>query len=85
MTYSVSRTRAADKALAGIEKRDRLRIEGAIALLAETPRPPNATETVGTADRWRVRIGDYRVLYSIEDERLVVLVIRVAHRREVYR
>lgn len=85
MSYQVSRTRAADKALAGIEKRDRLRIEGAIALLADTPRPPNATKMVGVGDRWRIRIGSYRVVYSINDGELVVLVIRIAHRREVYR
>ena len=85
MTYNVQRTRAADKALVGIDKRDRLRIEGAIALLADTPRPPNATKLVGTADRWRIRIGDYRVLYSIADQQLVILVVMIAHRREVCR
>ena len=64
---------------------DRLRIEGVVALLAENPRPPRATKLVGHRNRWRVRAGDYRILYEIHDDVLTILVIRVAHRREVYR
>lgn len=60
-------------------------IEGVIALLADNPRPPKAAKLVGTRDRWRVRAGDHRVIYQIDDGILTVLVIRVAHRREVYR
>jgi mRNA interferase RelE/StbE len=53
--------------------------------LAENPRPPKATKLIGRRNRWRVRAGNYRVLYEIDDDVLTVLVIRVAHRREVYR
>ncbi|HEY5856841.1 MAG TPA: type II toxin-antitoxin system RelE/ParE family toxin [Aldersonia sp.] len=83
--YTVRRTRGADKALAAIEKRERARIEAAVALLAETPRPPKARKLVGAGDRWRVRVGDYRILYEIHEGELVILVIRIVHRREVYR
>ena len=85
MTYRVRKTLRVDRELRGIQKRDRLRIEGVVALLAENPRPPKATKLVGFRNRWRVRSGDYRILYEIEDDVLTVLVIRVAHRRQVYR
>jgi len=48
-------------------------------------RPPAATQLVGGSGEWRARTGDYRIVYDIEDDRLVVLVLRMAHRREVYR
>jgi mRNA interferase RelE/StbE len=85
VNYEVRKTRRVQRDIDAIEKRDRLRIEGAIALLAENPRPPKATKLVGQRNRWRVRTGDYRILYEIDDGVLTVLVIRVAHRREVYR
>jgi mRNA interferase RelE/StbE len=85
VNYGVRKTRRVQREIDAIEKRDRLRIEGVIALLAENPRPPKATKLVGQRSRWRVRTGDYRILYEIDDGVLTVLVIRVAHRREVYR
>jgi mRNA interferase RelE/StbE len=85
VNYEVRKTRRVQREIDAIEKRDCLRIEGAIALLAENPRPPKATKLVGQRNRWRVRTGDYRILYEIDDGVLTVLVIRVAHRREVYR
>jgi mRNA interferase RelE/StbE len=64
----------------------RRRLAGAIELLAIDPRPPGAAMLRGgVRQRWRVRIGDYRVIYAIEDAELVVLVLRIAHRSEVYR
>jgi mRNA interferase RelE/StbE len=85
VNYEVRKARRVQREIDAIEKRDRLRIEGVIALLAENPRPPKATKLVGQRNRWRVRTGDYRILYEIDDGVLTVLVIRVAHRREVYR
>jgi len=85
VNYEVRKTRRVQREIDVIEKHDRLRIEGVIALLAENPRPPKATKLVGQRNRWRVRTGDYRILYEIDDGVLTVLVIRVAHRREVYR
>ena len=52
--------------------------------LGENPRPPGSKKLAG-ADFWRTRVGDYRIVYSIEDQVLMVLVIRIGHRREVYR
>lgn len=53
--------------------------------LEANPRPPGAKKLRGESDLWRVRVGDYRILYSIEEARLVVLVVKIGHRREVYR
>ncbi len=61
------------------------RIGQKIDLLAENPRPPGCEKLSGTENRWRVRVGDYRIIYEVYDNRLVVLVIRIGHRREIYR
>jgi mRNA interferase RelE/StbE len=76
--------RRAQKALARIEKRERDRIANAIRGLAHDPRPPGAKKLTAR-DAYRLRVGEYRVLYEIEDHRLVVLVVDVGHRREIYR
>lgn len=62
----------------------RRRIQAVLEILAEDPRPPSATRLVGGAGEWRVRTGDYRVIYEIHDGRLLVLVLRMAHRCEAY-
>jgi mRNA interferase RelE/StbE len=59
------------------------RIQAALELLAEDPRPPAATPLVGGAGEWSVRTGDYRIVYEIEDDELLVLVLQAAHRREI--
>ena len=61
------------------------RVIRTIALLGSNPRPPKATQLVGGGGEWRVRTGDYRIVYEVHDDVLVVLVVRVGHRREVYR
>jgi mRNA interferase RelE/StbE len=62
----------------------RLRIAAAILTLADNPRPRGCKKLTGQ-DLYRVRVGDYRVVYEIHDDVLVVLVVRVAHRREAYK
>jgi mRNA interferase RelE/StbE len=62
----------------------RQRVREAIDALAEDPRPPGATKLAGRGD-YRVRVGDYRVVYAVDDAERLVLVARIAHRREVYR
>lgn len=66
-------------------KQDRQAVVGRILSLAETPRPPGCIKLSGAEDLYRVRQGPYRIVYSIEDDRLVVVVIRIADRKEVYR
>lgn len=85
MTYTVEISSAVVKALRTLDTPQRLRVVGAIELLRVDPRPPRAKMLRGgERGRWRVRVGDYRVVYTIEDARLIVLVLRVAHRRELY-
>jgi mRNA interferase RelE/StbE len=57
----------------------------AIGALAESPRPPGCVRLQGPDGFYRVRIGDYRIVYLIEDRVLLVCVIRIAHRKDVYR
>lgn len=74
----------ARRALDKIDKTTRRRILVRIAALADEPRPPGAVMLTGRRGDWRIRIGDYRVIYTEHDEVLIVLVIEVGHRRSVY-
>ncbi len=65
-------------------KKDRQRVVERIRRLADDPRPPGCHKLSGH-DRYRIRQGSYRILYSIEDEQLMVYVVKVGHRRDVYR
>lgn len=65
-------------------KQDVKRIMQRIRSLADDPRPPGCEKLSGL-ERYRIRQGSYRVIYEIEDERLTVLIVKVGHRREVYR
>jgi len=85
MTYRITLAPAAARQLRKLEPPVRRRIQAALELLAVDPRPPAATQLVGGAGEWRVRTGDYRIVYDIEDEQLLVLVLWVGHRREIYR
>lgn len=84
MSYSVTLSPAAARQLRKFDPEVRRRIQAVIELLAENPRPPAATRLVGGGGEWRVRTGDYRVIYEIHEGELLVLVLRMAHRREVY-
>jgi mRNA interferase RelE/StbE len=85
VTYAVEVAPAAVRQLRKLPPEARRRIQAAVELLAETPRPPGAKKLSGSSGDWRVRTGDYRIIYEIEDDRLIVLVVAVGHRREVYR
>ena len=84
MTYRIALSPMAARQLGKLDAQVRRRIQAALDLLAEQPRPPSATRLVGGAGEWRVRTGDYRIVYEIEDEQLLILVLRIGHRREVY-
>ena len=83
MTYRIELRPAAVRALKRIDHLDRDRIRGAITLLGEDPRPPGARALRGRSGL-RVRIGDYRVIYTVDDDVLVVAVVTLGHRRDVY-
>jgi mRNA interferase RelE/StbE len=86
VTYRVELRPAADRALRKLPGGARDRIGKVITLLTENPRPPAAKMLVGNDSPrlWRVRTGDYRVVYQIHDDVLLVLVVAVGHRREIY-
>ena len=84
MTYAIALSPSAARELRKFDPNVRRRIQAAIELLAEQPRPPAATRLVGGAGEWRVRTGDYRIIYEIHDDRLLILVLRMRHRRDVY-
>jgi mRNA interferase RelE/StbE len=84
MSYTVSLSPAAARQLRKFDPDVKRRIQAVIELLAENPRPPAATRLVGGAGEWRVRTGNYRVIYEVHEGELLVLVLRMAHRREVY-
>lgn len=73
------------KSLRKLDPHTARRIVTAIEGLAENPRPHGVRMLVGGAGELRLRVGDYRVIYEAQDERVLVLVLRVGHRREVYR
>jgi mRNA interferase RelE/StbE len=84
MAYQVSVIHSADKIIAGLPEQIRRRIANRLNLLAENPRPPGAIKLTGE-DAYRIRVGDYRIIYTIQDDKLIVLVIDVGHRGDIYR
>jgi mRNA interferase RelE/StbE len=83
--YRVELRPAALRDLRKLEPSIRGRIGVAIDQLARNPRPVGVEKLQGQDSRYRIRVGEYRVLYEIEDRVLLVLVIRIGHRRDVYR
>ena len=83
MTYEIELRPAAVRALKRIDHQDRSRIRGAIPLPAADPRPAGATALRGR-DGLRIRVGSYRIIYTVQDERLLIVVVTRGHRRDVY-
>ncbi|MDP9094671.1 MAG: type II toxin-antitoxin system RelE/ParE family toxin [Actinomycetota bacterium] len=81
--YRIELRPAAVRALRKLDPSVRHRIQGAIALLAHDPRPPAARALQGRPGL-RVRVGDYRIIYTVTDDVLLVVVVTLGHRREVY-
>jgi mRNA interferase RelE/StbE len=84
MTYRIQVAPAAVRQLRKLDGSALRRVQAAIELLAEEPRPSGARKLVGGDGEWRVRTGGYRIVYEISDGVLLVLVVAVGHRREVY-
>jgi mRNA interferase RelE/StbE len=84
MTYEVEFTKSAQKELKKLPKKVSLRIAKAILKLSENPRAAKVRPMVGVRS-WRLRVGEYRVIYDISDKKLSILIIRVRHRKDVYR
>ncbi|MCX7045399.1 MAG: type II toxin-antitoxin system RelE/ParE family toxin [Candidatus Sumerlaeota bacterium] len=85
MPYSLEFHPSAVKQLIRLPDSIRERIEKEIFLLEREPRPAGAIKMSGCENRYRIRTGDYRVIYEIHDKRLIVVIVRIGHRRDVYR
>ena len=83
--YTVGIARRAVKSIARLSRKEQHRVRAAIDLLADEPRPPGCVALVGEEAVYRVRVGDYRILYEVINARLVIQVVRVGHRRDAYR
>jgi mRNA interferase RelE/StbE len=71
--------------LQSLDHQIKRRISAKIEELAENPRPSGVKKFQGEANHWRIRVGDHRIIYRIDGQRVVVAIVRIAHRREVYR
>ena len=85
MTHRIELSPAAARQLRKLDAPARRRIQAVVELLAQEPRPAGAKKLVGGDGEWRVRTGDYRVIYEVRDGVLLVLVLAVGHRRDIYR
>lgn len=85
MKYKVIIKRTAQKEIKSLPKSVIKRVVIKIQDLANNPRPSGSKKIVGTNDTWRVRVGNYRIIYDVFDEVLVVEVIAVSHRKDAYK
>jgi mRNA interferase RelE/StbE len=83
--YQVEFSRQADRQFRNLPPQIQQRLKSRIDSLAATPRPHGSEKLSGADQFYRIRVGDYRIVYAVEDNRLLVLVVKVGHRREVYR
>ena len=82
--FSIDIKASAQKELDALDNPIFARIDRKIMSLADNPRPPGCKKLRGYKDQWRIRVGDYRVVYLLDDAKALVTIVRVAHRREVY-
>jgi mRNA interferase RelE/StbE len=85
LTFAIEVLPAAERDLRKVHPEIRARIRGAVLKLATDPRPPGARALKARPGYLRVRVGDYRIIYTVQDDVLKVIVVRLGHRRDVYR
>jgi mRNA interferase RelE/StbE len=82
--YKVELKKQPEKFIRQQDRRIQIQLVAALRKLAENPRPPQAKKLEGVEGLYRFRSGDYRIVYLIEDDKLIVLVVRIGHRKEIY-
>jgi mRNA interferase RelE/StbE len=85
LSYRIEVKRVAAKALKKIPKADRTRIAEKIDSLAENPPSPEITKMKGNNPFHKVRVGDYRIVYEIQEHVLLILIVKIGHRKDIYR
>lgn len=83
--YTLIIKRSAERDLRRLPRVVFQRVNEKILSLRNDPRPPGVRKLVGALEGWRIRVGDHRILYQIDDDAQTVTIVRVKHRREVYR
>ncbi len=83
--YSIEISRTAEKQLKKLNRDDQRRVVKAIVALADDPHPQGSRRLTGYEDVFRIRVGPYRVLYSASGQRLVIIILKIGHRKDVYR
>ena len=82
--YQIELSKNVIKFLQKLDKKSLYRIQGAIELLGENPKPPKSKKLINEI-YWRVRVGDYRIIYEIRDNRLLIIIIKIAKRSDIYK
>ena len=83
--YTLFIKRSAERDLRRLPNAIFRRVNDKILALRDDPHPPGVYRLTGDLEGWRIRVGDYRVIYQVDDEAQIVTIVRVKHRREVYR
>lgn len=83
--FELEITHSAEKQLRALHRGDQQRLTTAMLALAEDPRPRGSKKLSGYEDIFRIRVGRFRILYSVAQKRLVILILKIGHRRDVYR
>jgi mRNA interferase RelE/StbE len=84
MTYYIEFAKPAAKQLKALSPQEQQRIKSKIDALVDSPRPDGVVKLSGEDDLYRIRVGDYRIIYRIQDNYLLILVLKIGHRRDVY-
>ncbi len=85
MTYQIEFVKQAAKQFRALPAQEQERLQSKIDALATEPRPIGVIQLAGEENLYRIRVGDYRIVYSIQDAQLLVLVVKIGHRKDVYR
>lgn len=85
MAYSILLAPAAERQLKALTEPAQKRIVKRLRILKDNPRPQGVKKLTGEEDLYRIREGDYRIVYTIQDKKLIVLVVKIGDRKEVYR
>jgi mRNA interferase RelE/StbE len=83
-SYNVTLKRSAQKEVRALDAALRVRVIRAVRELADVPRPPGCRKLIDSDDRWRIRVGDYRIIYTVDDAGRSVDVVAVRHRGKAY-
>lgn len=85
MNYKIEFAKQAAKQFKALPRQEQQRLKTKIDNLENDPRPSGVIKLSGEKDLYRIRVGNYRIIYSIQDTRLLILIVKIGHRKDVYR